>query len=953
MSNSMNKYLVTLLISIFLLGFNVTDLVAVPQSPKEYNTTNSHLPPKKTYAGNRILIQLTEKTIKSPSFQHKDAQRGNIITGLSLLDKKIKKSNVNAMRKAFIKVKNVEKDKQLGVSRWYMLEVPEDSDIKALIDEFKTDPDIQNATPDWIAYPADVPDDPLYSNQWGHNNTGQLLDYCWNCGGHSNGTPVGTFGYDGNIESAWTALGSYGDPSIVIGIIDTGVDRDHPDLNLVTGYDFGSDDGNPNDDSADPGHGTACSGVAAAIANNGIGTAGVAGGCSIMPLKVANNSGVMYFSAIQNALYYAADNGAHIVSMSLGADITSDPATDAALNYAYNAGVVILAATGNANASSISYPAIHQYVIAVGAANPCDGRKRSSSNPAEVSFGINTDSNGYTCDGERWWGSNYGSTTADTGNSVDILAPTILPTTDIAGSGGYDPRDYSMWFNGTSCSTPFAAGVAALIKSQNPGWTPIQIRQQIVGTAFDVQNVESRVGWDRYSGYGMINAGAALGGSTGNVGPAANANGPYVEDAGVAITLSSSGSFDNDGSIVSYEWDFGDGNTSTRTNPTHTYTSAGNYIVSLTVTDDDGATGTDSTSATIVEPCSNHELALTLVLDNYPGETTWELKDAGRNILASGGPYSTAGATITETFCLTGGKYNFRIYDSLGDGICCTYGSGSYELSEGTTIYVSGGSFGDSERTRFTLSTQGNTPPVADAGGPYSGTVDQVVSFNGSGSSDLDSDPLTYSWDFGDVNTGTGVSPSHTYAASSTYAVTLTVNDGNGGTDSDMTTAVIAAGGGYTVLTFDDFENGWGNYRDGGRDCSLYTRGTYAHQGSAAANIQDNSGSSSSFYHTNSIDVHTPGYTEIKVEFYFYPRSMEINEDFQVQYYDGSRWKTVANYAQGISFNNNQFYSATVLISELQYTFPTNMKIRFKCDASNNRDDVYIDEVTVSASTNP
>ncbi len=113
----MKKYLVTLLISIFLLGFNVTDLVAVPQSPKEYNTTNSHLPPKKTYAGNRILIQLTEKTIKSPSFQHKDAQRGNIITGLSLLDKKIKKSNVNAMRKAFIKVKNVEKDKQLGVSR--------------------------------------------------------------------------------------------------------------------------------------------------------------------------------------------------------------------------------------------------------------------------------------------------------------------------------------------------------------------------------------------------------------------------------------------------------------------------------------------------------------------------------------------------------------------------------------------------------------------------------------------------------------------------------------------------------------------------------------------------------------------------------------------------------------------------------------------------------------------
>ena len=191
---------------------------------------------------------MTEKAIKSPSFQHRDAQ--SIIMGLSLLDKKIKKSNAKAMRKAFIKVKNIEKDKQLGIFRWYMLELQEDSDIKALIDDFKTDPDIQNATPDWIAYPVDAPNDPLYPSQWGHNNTGQLLDYCWGCGGHPNGTPVGTFGYDGNIEWAWTALGSYGDPNRVIAIIDTGVDSEHPDLNQVTGYDFGSNDGNPNDDSA-------------------------------------------------------------------------------------------------------------------------------------------------------------------------------------------------------------------------------------------------------------------------------------------------------------------------------------------------------------------------------------------------------------------------------------------------------------------------------------------------------------------------------------------------------------------------------------------------------------------------------------------------------------------------------------------------------------------------------
>ena len=152
------------------------------------------------------------------------------------------------------------------------------------------------------------------------------------------------------------------------------------------------------------------------------------------------------------------------------------------------------------------------------------------------------------------------------------------------------------------------------------------------------------------------------------------------------------------------------------------------------------------------------------------------------------------------------------------------------------------------------------------------------------------------------------------------------------GIDDDCNPATLDT---YTVLSYDDFENGWGNYSDGGADCFLYTGGAYAYQGSAAANIQDNSGTASSFYHTDSIDVETPGYTEIKVEFSFYAVSMDnSNEDFLVQYYDGSNWNTVANYAQGIDFNNNQFYSETVLISKPQYTFPTNMKIRFQCDAS-------------------
>jgi hypothetical protein len=154
----------------------------------------------------------------------------------------------------------------------------------------------------------------------------------------------------------------------------------------------------------------------------------------------------------------------------------------------------------------------------------------------------------------------------------------------------------------------------------------------------------------------------------------------------------------------------------------------------------------------------------------------------------------------------------------------------------------------------------------------------------------------------------------------------------------------------WVQLSYDDFESGWGSYTDGGRDCSLYTRGTYAHQGNNAVNIQDNSGTQSSFVYTSSIDTDTAGFTQIEIDFWFKAISMDNSkEDFQVQYYDGSTWHTVATYAVGADFENNVFYNKTVFIDESNYTFPPDMKIRFVCDASSDWDDVYIDEVSISA----
>ncbi len=158
----------------------------------------------------------------------------------------------------------------------------------------------------------------------------------------------------------------------------------------------------------------------------------------------------------------------------------------------------------------------------------------------------------------------------------------------------------------------------------------------------------------------------------------------------------------------------------------------------------------------------------------------------------------------------------------------------------------------------------------------------------------------------------------------------------------------------WTELTSDNFESGWGSYSDGGGDCRRSSSDSaYAHQGTYCIRIRDNSGTASSFYYTNGVDVSTAGYNRIKVDFWFYSRKMETGEDFWVQYYDGSDWNTVATYVKGTDFNNGSFYHIDDIIIEegSPYTFPTNMKIRFMCDASVNSDYIYIDEVVVSAST--
>ncbi len=446
-----------------------------------------------------------------------------------------------------------------------------------------------------------------------------------------------------------------------------------------------------------------------------------------------------------------------------------------------------------------------------------------------------------------------------------------------------------------------------------------------------------------------------LGTPGGNFPPTANANGPYTGDPGVAVSFSSAGSSDSDGSIVSYNWNFGDGNTSTQANPSHTYSTAGAYTITLTVTDNEGATGTDNTTATIgdfcpgVEACDGN-IQLNLITDRYASETSWTLKDGTGATIESGSGYSNS-TTYNINWNLTVDQYTFTINDSYGDGICCGYGNGSYTIIDGcSNTIVTGGNFGSSETTEFCVpGGPVNQPPVAEANGPYSGETGVAVSFSSTGSSDSDGTIVSYLWDFGDGNTSSAANPNHTYSVSGTYNVTLTVTDNNGATGTDNATATITTGGtGETVVLEENyFESGWDGWNDGGSDVARYS-GSRSYEGNYSIRIRDNSGSSSRM---TSPAHNVSTFDQIEIDFYFYPYSMENGEDFWVRFYDGSNWITVAAYARGTSFENNNFYHATVVVDKANYNFPTNARFAFQCDASGNQDHIYIDQVTITASS--
>jgi subtilisin family serine protease len=295
-----------------------------------------------------------------------------------------------------------------------------------------------------------------------------------------------------------------GDTSVVIAIIDTGVDWQHADLQAniwrnhreipgngidddrngyvddIRGWDFGgltgTPDNDPREDAAD--HGTLVAGVASAMTDNGLGVAGVGFNCKIMPVKVSQHnvrtsSGAALIVHAYKGIVYAADNGAHVINCSWGGGGASQLEQDV-MDYATQRGALVVAAAGNEDTNALLFPAAYRNVLSAAGTDNADRRA--------IFFGA---------------ASTYGYW-------VDVSAPAIdVYTTQ---QSPFSPYTFG---DGTSFSSPIVAGLAALVKSVHKDWKPAQIAEQIRLAADNIDSKNAAT-FARQLGYGRVNAQRAV-----------------------------------------------------------------------------------------------------------------------------------------------------------------------------------------------------------------------------------------------------------------------------------------------------------------------------------------------------------------------------------------------------------------------------------------------------------
>lgn len=349
----------------------------------------------------------------------------------------------------------------LAHGRVQVLALPSVTDVERLLPVLAADPAVEFVEPNFVRERRiALPDDPLFTYQWGLYSTAQA--------NFATDDPdlASIVGADMNLPAAWdtdddSTPDRTGDGSVVVAIIDDAIDTTHPDFaaNIVPGADLAANDDDPKPDNAALDHGTLVTGALGAIGNNGVGIAGVAWNVKLMPLKVGRISGgsaVLDTASILEAYQYAEDHGARIVNASYGGPDFSQAELDA-IESLEQAGILFVTSAGNFNSnldySVAAYPANYDVpnIVAVAASNRQDN---------VASF------------------SQYGPL------STDVAAPGLQIVTTSIGGGYTAPNNCqdtgSCGVNGTSFASPYTAGVAALVAMTHPAATYREIKARLI-----------------------------------------------------------------------------------------------------------------------------------------------------------------------------------------------------------------------------------------------------------------------------------------------------------------------------------------------------------------------------------------------------------------------------------------------------------------------------------------
>ncbi len=390
-----------------------------------------------------------------------------------------------------------------------LLVIPKGSDALEIANQYYETGLFEFAYPSFISYPIFhqvIPNDTYFGNQITCHNIGQVFN-----DGHS-----GTADADIDAPDAWEISKGCGD--VIIAVIDQGVTSNHPDLPntrqiRLNGSNFG--DGNANDPSptGDGNHGNSCAGVIAATMNNNQGIAGIAPYCRIMPIRIDNATG----ADVANAITFAVNNGADILSNSWGLAIP-EPAVVTAIRNAVNNNRVVIFAAGNTanhasnNNGSVTYPANQDIspMLVVGASD----RNDSQANYSPTSSLIDVVAPSHRAYPTGITGETFEMWSIDIPDSAGYNVwhgPTIPPNLgEVLPSTGTNHLAYTGRFGGTSHSCPVVAGVAALMLSVDSSLTPQEVFNILTSTADDVGGYAYSNGRCNEMGYGRVNAFSAV-----------------------------------------------------------------------------------------------------------------------------------------------------------------------------------------------------------------------------------------------------------------------------------------------------------------------------------------------------------------------------------------------------------------------------------------------------------